>query len=76
MEPKKALTKTSPGQLFSGDSVPVSGVYAQKHAGCSVEEQIWARIGDALPPCHRCGKRSEFRIVRPVIHISEDQDFG
>ena len=59
----------------SGEVIPVSGIYIQKHPHLPGKECILMR-GCLTPWCGRCGYELRFSLVRAVPHIFELPDFA
>ena len=62
--------------LASGESAAHSGIYKLEHWPHDAEEEIFIRKGTQLPFCHRCTGPLKFRLIRKVVYIAEDPDFG
>ena len=58
----------------SGEVIPVSGIYIQKHPHLPRKECILVR-GCVTPWCGRCGYELRFSLVRAVPHIFELPEF-
>ena len=69
--------RKQPGQLafFSGETVPVSGLWRTEHEDCPDAPDLWLRREVLFPPCPGCGSATSFSLTEEVQHISEDPDF-
>ena len=61
--------------FFSGEAVPISGMWRSEHEGCIDPPDLWLRNSTPFPPCPRCGRDTTYILLEEIVHISEDTDF-
>jgi hypothetical protein len=59
-----------------GIKVPESGVYEVIHRDTHMQKhEVTCIKGTPFPPCRKCGKDVEFRLVHAAIHIERHSTF-
>ena len=62
-------------QLRTGEPAAVSGIYQVFEHPHLAEGELFVQRGSVLPSCPICREPAQFRLVKKIVHITEDPDF-
>ncbi len=60
----------------AGETAPVSGIYKATHIEHRAPHEVFAIVGERLPPCRTCKNEVVFDVVRPVDYVLQDWDLA
>jgi hypothetical protein len=61
---------------FSGQTVPVTGIYRVQHVEHRGPHEVVAVQGERFPGCRECRDQVTFTLVRPASYMTEDMDLA